>query len=167
MRPRWPKNYPRPRRRSRAGIPPESDDSGLAAMLRHTFRAAKRRGAAAFSSGDADDLHELRTGLIDIGHQLEILRPAWPALLDAQSGELAKLRQTLGDFNDLTMLGEFALRLREFDVSAVEAFVDAVQKRRKPLERKARAQFERAFAERPGAFARRMAAYMADPQGGD
>jgi CHAD domain-containing protein len=143
----------------------EIDDSGLAAMLRHTFRSAKRRGAAAFSSGDADDLHELRTGVIDLGHQFEVLRPVWPALIEAQSAELARLRQTLGDFNDLTVLGEFALRLRSLDVDATEAFVEAVQKRRKPLERKARAQFERAFAERPGAFARRMTAYMAHPQG--
>lgn len=141
------------------------DETAFAALLRHTYKMTKRRGAAAFSTGDGDDLHDLRTGVIDLSHQLEELKPAWPAVIEAQCEELHRLRQTLGDFNDLMMLGEFALQRRELDARAVEAFIDAVQRRRKPLERKARAQFERAFAERPGAFARRLGAYMEHPQG--
>ncbi len=141
-----------------------ADRASYVEMLRHTYKATKHRGAAAFSSGDADDLHELRTGVVDLDHQLEASRPAWPALIDALCEELSRLRQALGDFNDMTMLGEFALARRELDVAATEAFVEAVQRRRKPMERKAREQFERAFAERPGAFAKRMAALLAHPQ---
>jgi CHAD domain-containing protein len=143
------------------------DDSALAAALRQTYKSAKRRGAAAFASQDADDLHELRRGVIDLGHQLEALRPAWPALIDAIGEELRRLRQTLGDFNDLTILGEFALSRRELSAEDAAAFVDAVERRRRPLARKARSLFERVFAERPSAFARRLSAYLAHPQGRD
>lgn len=141
------------------------DDATLAAALRHTYKTAKRRGAAAFATGDADDLHELRRGVIDLSHQLDELRPAWPALIDAYCDELRKLRQTLGDFNDLTMLGEFGLSRRELSAGDAQAFVEAVERRRKPLARKAHAQFERSFAERPGAFARRFLTYMEHPHG--
>jgi CHAD domain-containing protein len=142
-----------------------AEETAFATLLRHTYQTTKRRGVSAFSSGDADDLHDLRTGVIDLGHQLEELRPAWPSVIDAQSEELRRLRQALGDFNDLTMLGEFALQRRVLDTEATETFIEAVQRRRKPLERRARAQFERVFAERPGAFARRVGAYMEHPQG--
>lgn len=140
------------------------DDDAFTHLLRQTYKVAKRRGAAAFATGDADDLHGLRRGVIDVHHQLEILSPAWPDLIDAQCQELRKLRQTLGDFNDLTMLGEFALAQSELPASAGEAFVEAVQRRRRPLERNARVQFERAFAEQSGAFARRLAVYIERPK---
>jgi len=78
--------------------------------------------------------------------------------------ELHKLRQCLGDCNDLTVLGEFALSRRELSAEAIAAFVAVVLKKRRPSEKRAREQFERLFAERPGAFARRMASYLAHPQ---
>ena len=143
----------------------EASDAALLDALRGAYRAAKRRGRAAFATADADALHRLRQGVVDLGHQLLVLAPAWPAMIDAQGGELHKLRQTLGDYNDLTMLGEFALSRRELEPEAGKALVAAALRRRKPLERRARGQFERAFAERPGVFARRMATYLAHPQG--
>jgi CHAD domain-containing protein len=143
----------------------DASDEALLMALRTAYRAAKRRGRAAFATADADELHRLRQGVVDLGEQLRVLAPAWPAMLEAEIGELHKLRQSLGDYNDLTMLGEFALARRELTSEAANALVTAALHRRKPLERRARAQFERAFAERPGALARRLAAYLAHPQG--
>ncbi len=136
----------------------------LLASLRLAYRAAKRRGRAAFSSGDADDLHSLRVRVVDLAHQLALFEGAWPALFAAYGAELHRLRQVLGDHNDLTVLGEFALSRRELSTDAVEALVTLVLSRRRPLERKAKAQFERLFAERPGAFARRIEGYLEHPQ---
>jgi hypothetical protein len=82
----------------------------------------------------------------------------------AQGAELHRLRQALGDHNDLTMLGEFALARHELSGATAEALVALVLRRRKPLEKRAAEKFERLFAERPGAFARRVAAYLAHPQ---
>jgi len=136
----------------------------LLQSLRLSYRAAKRRGRLAWSTGDADDLHALRTRVVDLSHQCALFEPAWPLLFQAYGAELQKLRQSLGTHNDLTVLGEFALSRRELSGEAAEALVALVLRKRKPLERKAAQQFERLFAERPGAFERRIAAYLAHPQ---
>jgi CHAD domain-containing protein len=138
----------------------------LLSSLRLTYRSAKKRGRAAWASADADDLHELRVRVVDLGHQCAVFEPAWPAMFAAHGAELHRLRQALGDHNDLTVLGEFALARRELSTEASEQLVKLVLRRRRPLERKAAAQFERIFAERPGAFARRIAGYLAHPQQG-
>jgi CHAD domain-containing protein len=141
------------------------DLDALLRSLRATYRSAKRRGRFAFSTVDADDLHDLRARVVDLSHQCALFEAAWPALLAAQGAELHRLRQALGDHNDLTVLGEFALSRRELPSDLAEELGELVLRRRRPLERRAAAQFERAFAERPGAFARRIGAYLAHPQG--
>ena len=140
------------------------DPEALLLSLRLTYRSAKRLGRAAWASHDADDLHELRARVVDLGHQLAIVEPAWPALLGAAGAELARLRQSLGLHNDLTVLGEFALSRRELDSVEAESLVQLILRKRRPLERRAQSQFERLFAERPNAFARRIGAYLAFPQ---
>jgi CHAD domain-containing protein len=140
------------------------DIESLLQSLRLTYRAAKRRGRLAWASGDADDLHDLRRRVVDLAHQCALFEPAWPAMFSAFGAELHKLRQSLGAHNDLTVLGEFALSRRELPAEAAEALVALVLRRRKPLERRAAAQFDRLFAERPGAFAKRIAAYLEHPQ---
>jgi len=141
-----------------------ADIEALLPSLRLSYRAAKRSGRAAWASGDADDLHALRSRVVDLGHQCELFETAWPDMFSAFGAELHKLRQSLGSHNDLTVLGEFALARRELPADAAETLVALVLRRRKPLERRAAAQFTRLFAERPGAFARRIAAYLAAPQ---
>jgi CHAD domain-containing protein len=136
----------------------------LLQSLRLSYRAAKRRGRVAWASGDADDLHDLRSRVVDLVHQCELFEPAWPAMFSAYGEELQRLRHSLGSHNDLTVLGEFALARRELSREAADELVALVLRRRKPLERRAAAQFGRLFAERPGAFERRMAAYLAHPQ---
>ena len=129
-----------------------------------TYRAAKRLGRVAWARADADDLHDLRSHVVDLGHQCALFEPIWPELISAYCGELHRLRQSLGDHNDLTVLGEFALSRRELSAEAAENLVELVLRARRPLERRAHSQFERSFAERPGAFARRISAYFAHPQ---
>src|ERR1700678_1502417 len=73
----------------------------LLQSLRLTYRAAKRRGRLAWASGDADDLHDLRVRVVDLGHQCALFEPAWPAMFSAFGAELHKLRQSLGSHNDL------------------------------------------------------------------
>jgi CHAD domain-containing protein len=141
-----------------------AEQEPLLQSLRLSYRAAKRRGRVAWSSGDADDLHALRSRVVDLSHQCALFETAWPTLFQSYGAELQKLRQSLGTHNDLTVLGEFALSRRELAGEDAEALVALVLRKRKPLERKAARQFERLFAERPGAFERRMAAYLAHPQ---
>lgn len=142
----------------------EESESALLGSLRLTYRAGKRGGRRAFQASDADDLHDLRSRVIDLFYQCELFGLAWPAMLSAHTGELHRLRTSLGDHNDLTMLGEFALSRRELDPERAEELVELVLRKRKPIERRARLQYQRLYAERPGAFMRRMAAYLEHPQ---
>jgi CHAD domain-containing protein len=80
------------------------------------------------------------------------------------SGELQRLRKTLGDHNDLAILAEFARGRPELPHAEAEGLIALVAHRSRPLERRANEQFSRLFVERPGAFEQRIAAYLERPQ---
>jgi len=136
----------------------------MLASLRGTYRSGLRLGLGAFRTEDADEMHDLRSRVIDLFHQCELFQGAWTALFSAHLAELHRLRTALGDHNDLTMLGEFALSRLELPHGVAEEILDRVLSNRRPIERRAREQFERLYAERPGAFMRRMRAYLAHPR---
>ncbi|MGD0184824.1 MAG: CHAD domain-containing protein [Roseiarcus sp.] len=136
----------------------------LLAALRRTYRGARRIGQRALASRDAGDLHALRARVVDLSHQLQAFEPAWPAMFQAMERELHRLRTTLGDHNDLTVLAEFARGRPELPPGEAERLIALVVRRRRPLERRASDRFSRLFAERPGAFERRIAAYLERPQ---
>jgi CHAD domain-containing protein len=136
----------------------------LLAALRRTYRVARRIGQRALASRDAGDLHALRARVVDLSHQLQAFEPAWPAMFQAMERELHRLRTTLGDHNDLTVLAEFARGRPELPPGEAERLIALVVRRRRPLERRASDRFSRLFAERPGAFERRIAAYLERPQ---
>src|SRR4029453_237481 len=52
-------------------------------------------------SADPSVLHEARKSVIHLRYQLDMLEPIWPALIGAWVKELQRLREVLGDFNDL------------------------------------------------------------------
>jgi CHAD domain-containing protein len=142
----------------------EEELAPLLASLKATYRAGMKLGRRAFGAEDADDLHDLRGHVIDLFHQCELFQAAWPPMFAAALGELHRLRTALGDHNDLTMLGEFALSCPETPREVAAEIVDRVLAKRGTIERRARSQFERLYAERPGAFMRRMGAYLAHPR---
>jgi CHAD domain-containing protein len=136
----------------------------LLRAVRRTYRAARRLGDRAIASRCAEDLHALRTRVIDLSHQLAALQAAWPEMFEAIGRELRRLRRTLGDYNDLTVLAEFASARPELPQRDKDALMALIARRRRPLERRAEQQFARLFAERPGAFERRIATYLEQPQ---
>ncbi len=144
-----------------------AEDAGvepLLAALRRNYRAARRLGQRAMASREPDDLHALRVRVVDLSCQLGALEPAWPAMFQAMERELHRLRTTLGDHNDLTVLAEFARSRAELPPAEADGLIAIVAQRRRPLERRASDRFARTFAERPGAFERRIAAYLERPQ---
>ena len=71
------------------------DQDLLVHSLRLTYRAAKRLGRVAWARADADDLHELRSHVVDLGHQCALFEPIWPELISSYGAELHALRQRL------------------------------------------------------------------------
>jgi CHAD domain-containing protein len=135
----------------------------IVAAVARTYRQAQRRGRLAFDSDDPAALHAFRARVVDLRYQLALLACAWPEALNALAEALDELREALGDFNDLHVLGRFAADRGELPPEALEALTARMAGKQKKLRRRAKADFERLFAETPGAFATRLAAYLARP----
>ena len=136
----------------------------LLKALRAAYRAARRRGRRALTHGGAQELHELRAQIVDLGQGFAALEPAWPALLAAVGAEFQRMRQTLGEHNDLTVLAEFAVGSPDLSLVQLTDLALKVERRQKRLAHRARKQFERLFADRPSALERRLAAYLGHPK---
>jgi CHAD domain len=142
----------------------ETSSASLLTSVRATYRGARRLGGAAFESGAPGELHEVRAFVVDLGHQLAALLPAWPALFLAMDVELNKLRQGLGAYNDLAILGEFANGRRELSLERLSDLRRQIERRQRRLARRAKGPFMRLFNERPRVFEKRLAAYLANPK---
>jgi CHAD domain-containing protein len=140
-------------------------DADIAEAVARTYRQGLRRGRLAFEGGDPEALHALRSRVVDLRHQLSALSPAWPAALNAQSEELNALRDTLGDFNDLTVLGRFAAERGGLAAEALAGLIERLEAKKTKLQRRAAIAFDRLFAETPDAFSVRLAAYLRHPIG--
>ncbi len=128
-----------------------------------TYAQARRRGRRAFRSDDPAALHALRARVVDLRYQIAALSPAWPELLSAQAEELNALRDTLGAFNDFTVLASFAASRGGLDPEALASLRAQLQAKQEKLRRRAGVEFDRLFAETPDAFADRLAAYLKHP----
>ncbi len=135
----------------------------IVAAVTRTYRQAQRRARRAFDSDEPAALHAFRARVVDLRYQLALLACAWPEAVNAQAEGLDELREALGDFNDLYVLGQFAAERGQLPPQAMEDLTDRMAAKQKKLRRRAKAEFERLFAETPGAFATRLAAYLARP----
>ena len=142
----------------------QTQSASLLEIMRGGYRGARRVGRKAFAEGAAGELHAVRTLVVDLAHQLASLQAAWPALLIAMGVELNKLRQLLGELNDLAVLGEFANSRRDLSLARMSELARQIERRQARLARRARAPFARLFTERPSSFEKRLAAYLDHPK---
>jgi CHAD domain-containing protein len=138
----------------------------LLKAMRASYRSARRLGRKAFEEASPGELHDMRAFVVDLGHQIESLASAWPALFVAMGKEIQKLRQALGDINDLAILGEFANSRRDMSLARMSNLALKIERRQTRLTRRARPMFARVFSERPGAFEKRIAAYLENSKSG-
>lgn len=131
----------------------------IAEALTTTYRRARHRGRRALRSGVAADLHAWRSAVTDHRYQLDLVTPAWPAMLGAWSKAVRRLRAQLGAYNDLAELAAHPA-LRAAPANARQAILRLIARRMRKHERRAAAAYDRLFAERPGDFRRRIAAIL-------
>ena len=72
--------------------------------MTRVYARARRLADKGLESADPAVLHEARKSVIHLRYQLDMLEPIWPALVGAWVKELQRLREVLGDFNDLCEL---------------------------------------------------------------
>jgi CHAD domain-containing protein len=135
----------------------------IGAAAARTYQQARKRGCLAFAGDDPVTLHAFRARVVDLRYQLSLLSCAWPEALNAQAEALNELREALGDFNDLHVLGTFAAEHGELPPQALEELGARIESKQKKLRRRANVEFERLFAETPKAFGSRIAAYLGHP----
>lgn len=125
--------------------------------------ARARRIARKLDPADEEALHELRKAVVAQRYQMELVTPAWPALGAAWVGELQRLRERLGKFQDLSVLIAH-IEARPPPARARHAWraplIEAARARQQRLAVSALRLHGRLFAEKPAAFHRRIAAYM-------
>ena len=92
----------------------------IVAAVARTYRQARKRGCLAFDGDDPVALHAFRARVVDLRYQFALLSCAWPEALNAQAEALNELREALGDFNDLHVLGTFAAEHGELPPQALE-----------------------------------------------
>ena len=136
--------------------------------MTRVYARARRLAEKGLGSADPAVLHEARKSVIHLRYQLDMLEPIWPALIAAWVKELQRLREVLGDFNDLCEL-ESLINDPASPLSKVRNRTTALQLlagRRDALLAKGRPLAQRLFAEAPQGFAIRMTAMWGSWYGG-
>ncbi len=126
--------------------------------LERCYARGRKLLRAGLQSGETRMLHEARKSVIHHLHHLEILEPVWPRMMKVWSEELGRLRESLGDLNDLDEL-EAQLAKPETAFGAIPSIAAArelIAARRQRLIWRIRKRAEQLFAERPRSLARRL-----------
>lgn len=105
--------------------------------------------------------HEWRKRVKYLRHQIEILEPLWPEVMDAHATALDRLGELLGDEHDLAVLIQLLSDVPTLCPDPTErAMVAALaQHRRAELQRAAITLGMRAYAETPDRFVERLGSY--------
>jgi CHAD domain-containing protein len=134
--------------------------SVLGAGLKRVYRNGRDAFAAARQDPSVENLHEWRKQDKYLWHQLQVLRPIWPDVLDELADQAHTLADYLGDDHDLAVLRQklHGEPERFPDQAAVDALGVLIARRRAELQEQARDLGGRLYEEKPRAFADRLEA---------
>jgi CHAD domain-containing protein len=139
-----------------ADIPLRSLIAAIAKGYRRLVKAAPDDWAAA----SPESLHDLRKAVVIHRYQMELARPLWPRPIELWIDELQKLRDRLGEAQDLEALIRFiATPPGGLDARGLAHLTAAIRTRQGQHVAAAEQQLMRLAAERPRAFANRLLAY--------
>ena len=127
----------------------------LAKQLAANYRAARRAVPKNWFKNDPEALHELRKLVVIHRYQMQIVEPLWQRFTKMWIGEAQRLRERLGQYQDLEVLQQ--LTKPSQPLAHWHSQLDrpiAVRKRRHVIAAKRVA--TRLFVERPSEFRRRL-----------
>lgn len=125
------------------------------------YRRGRKRMSKAYGDPTPERFHDWRKRVKYLWHQIELLQPAWPGVLDALARQTHDLSDLLGDEHDRTVLGR-ALRERPdmaADQDVAEALIAALDEQCERFREAARPLGARVYTETPGQFTERIACY--------
>jgi CHAD domain-containing protein len=140
---------------------PHKGWSGLSGGLRETYKVGRRAFAAAQKDANPEALHEWRKQAKYLWHQLQLLAPMWPGVMEELAEEIHTLTDLLGDDHDLVVLRErLTTSPDEFGGPArLPRLFDVIDGRRRELADQALALGRRLYADRPKDFTGRLRDY--------
>ena len=135
----------------------DSVGPGLAA----TYRRGRREMSEAATRPTADNFHAWRKRAKYLRHQMEMLSPLFPEVIEGYAAALGRLGEVLGDEHDLAELLRFlaAQPSSVSDPTERSMLVALLQHRRAELQTAALSLGSRVYAETPNRFTRRVADY--------
>lgn len=161
--------------RARYAAWPVDDDSAKAhgmPVVRHEFRSVGPGLAQTYARGrqemshaarrpTADNFHAWRKRAKYLRHQIEILSPVFPDVLDGYAAALSRLGDLLGEEHDFADLLRFLAAHPHYSPDPVErsVLVALVQHRRSELQTASLSLGSRVYAEAPDRFTRRIGEY--------
>ncbi|MEX2423740.1 MAG: CHAD domain-containing protein [Acidimicrobiia bacterium] len=161
--------------RARYAAWPVDDDTARAhgmAVVRHgfssvgpglalTYRRGRQEMSEAATRPTADNFHAWRKRAKYLRHQLELLGPIFPEVLDGYAAALGRLGEVLGDEHDLAELLRFIAAHPSYvsDPTERSMLVALVQHRRAELQTAALSLGSRVYAETPNRFTGRVGDY--------
>jgi len=77
----------------------------ISEQLSESYRRTRRRIPDDWEHAAPEDLHRLRQRVIELRYQLELVEPIFPNIGKPRINELQKLRDRLGRYQDLVLLG--------------------------------------------------------------
>jgi CHAD domain-containing protein len=134
--------------------------SALADGLKRSYRQGYEAFAAARAEPTVANLHEWRKRAKDLRHQLEVLQPIRPAVIEGWADRAHELGDLLGDDHDLAVLRDVLGAItREGGDGAWGELMPLIERRRGELRQEAYRLGEQVYRERPRDFLRRLKAY--------
>jgi CHAD domain-containing protein len=140
---------------------PHKGWSALSGGIKETYRRGRRALAAAGEDATPENLHEWRKQAKYLWHQLQLLEPVWPGVMEELAQEVEALADLLGDDHDLVVLRQrLAASPEGFGGKAGPGTLLAlIDRRRGELEEEAFALGRRLYADRPKEFTNRLREY--------
>jgi CHAD domain-containing protein len=129
--------------------------------LQDVYKKGCRSFAAALADPTVEVLHEWRKQSKYLWHQIQILEPLWPELLEKLADEVHRLTQILGDDHDLAVLRQTVLA----DPDAfggdrtLEVLLALADRRREEVQQQAFSLGKRIYEDNPRGFADRIHGY--------
>lgn len=141
-------------------VVPDSFDA-LAPGLHRTYRRGRKEMRVAQELGSGHDFHQWRKRVKYLRHQVELLRPTFPEVLDGHIAALDQLGEVLGEEHDLYELSVLvADSPKSFADSAERTLIMALaEHRRAELQNNAMSIGRLVYAEAPKSFTTRIGAY--------
>jgi CHAD domain-containing protein len=130
--------------------------SSLGEGLETVVRRGRHCMARAGSRGHTDDFHEWRKQVKYLRHQLELLRAAWPGVLEAMAGTAAETGDMLGTDHDLAVLRARVLSEGTLAPATGRALLARLDERRRECQQAAFVLGHKLYAEKPSALTHRL-----------